>query len=80
MIDMSGAYPFKTYDEFKVWLESTDPQDKYGFYKKPSNNEDLKFNLCLYKQYLLNGSKFPREIHEKLSKEFLRERETRSEH
>jgi len=74
-------YPFSNYREFLVWLDSTETSDKYCFEKAVSDETDadqikrLEFNLAMYKSYLQNQTKFPKEIHEQRKWEFARLRE-----
>jgi len=76
-------YPFSNMREFHVWLESTDPTDKYCFKKAVDNETDtdqitrLEFNLAMYKSYLQNQTRFPQEVHDQRKWEFERLRDLR---
>jgi hypothetical protein len=77
------AYPFTNMREFEVWLESTDPTDKYCFKKAVSDEtvdeqiERLEYNLSVYKAYMQIQMKFPDEVHEQRKWEFERLRHLR---
>jgi len=74
-------YPFSNYAEFKVWLDSVEPTDQYGFEKATNNEPDpeqikrLKYNLAVYRAYMQNQSRFPQELHAQRKWEFGRLRE-----
>ena len=63
------------------FLDSVDPLDSYGFQVRPcqywrgespqDRRERLEFNQAIYREFMANGSTFPREIHKERQAEFL---------
>ena len=77
-------YPFSNYQEFLVWLDSTETSDKYCFEKAQSGETDtqqitrLEYNLAMFKAYKQNQTKFPKEVYAQRQWEFDRLRELKS--
>ena len=68
--------------KIKLFLDSIDPLDKFGFqirphfYWLPESIEDeikrLEMNLAMYEQFLLNGSRFPERVNQARLEDFNR--------
>jgi len=64
------------------WLESMDPMDDYGFWLRcpmnwlPESLKDeqdrLQWNVDKYEAFIKNGSNFPREVNERLMRNYTR--------
>jgi hypothetical protein len=71
-----------TDDQIKSFVASIDPFDDFGFQIRPhfhwipespkAEIDRLEINLEIYKQYLLNGSRFPEHINKARLDEFNR--------
>ena len=71
-------FRFTTYEEAKVWFDSIDPIDDFGFQRKLVAEDPaaeiarLEFNLAAYAEFMKNLSRLPRPVHEARAIDFLR--------
>ncbi len=69
---------------FTQFMDSIDPYDEYGFHIRPhlywlpepvaDEQKRLEFNIAIYEEFIRNGFKFPREVHEQRQREYIRVR------